>query len=307
MLDTFIIPRLVNQTLMTLGMDSIEQCLDPEHWKKYPYTVEYVFNDRGYRDQNWPSDLSNAIWCFGDSFTQGLGSPRAHTWCAVLSQKLNYPVITVSMNGGSNAWIARKIQELLAEIRPRAVIAQWSYTHRRELPMDNKDSMSGLNNKLWQEFYSVIQDPSWPSCDTLAEFSNLPRIIQKEIQEQHYSPWSSIWFDHSGEPKLCNYLDEERMQHFLDNCSPEDDAADTVNHVNSVHDVCAQQSVPLVYGFIPDFAALPEAQQILRQTPGLCWGETPQLDFARDSHHYDQITAEYVVEQILQRLGDAIV
>jgi hypothetical protein len=74
-----------------------------------------------------------------------------------------------------------------------------------------------------------------------------------------------------------------------------------------VHDICAQQSVPLVYGFIPDFAALPEAQQILRQTPGLCWGETPQLDFARDSHHYDQITAEYVVEQILQRLGDAIV
>jgi hypothetical protein len=307
MLDTFIIPRLVNQKLSTLGMDSYEQCLDSQQWKNYPYPVEYVFNDRGYRDTAWPSGLDHAVWCFGDSFTLGLGCPQQHTWPWLLAQRINTPVIAVSLNGASNAWIARKIQELLAEMQPSAVIAQWSYTHRRELPLDHADSMTDLNNKLWREFYSVIRDPSWPQCDTLAEFSNLPRIIQKEIQEQHYSPWSSIWFDHSGEPKLCNYLDEERMQHFLDNCSPEDDAADTVNHMIHVHDICAHELVPLVYGFIPDFAGPLEAQKILSQAPGLCWGETPQLDFARDSHHYDRITAEYVVQQILQRLGDAIV
>ena len=63
--------------------------VNKKYFKNYPYPIEYVYNSRGFRDAEWPEsvdELRNAIWCIGDSFTVGLGSPLAHTWPYLLQQ-----------------------------------------------------------------------------------------------------------------------------------------------------------------------------------------------------------------------------
>lgn len=117
------------------GIDDIERCLDRSHWQDYPHKVEYRYNSRGFRDSEWPSDLSQlaqAIWCVGDSFTVGVGQPFDHIWPQVLARRTGRRTINISMDGASNDWIARRARAIIDEVAPRQMIVMWSYIHRRE-------------------------------------------------------------------------------------------------------------------------------------------------------------------------------
>ena len=120
-----------NQYREYSGLDTLDECWDKEHFLKYPYKVEYQYNSRGFRGPEWPSNLDDICWCVGDSFTAGLGIPYHHTWHQVLSNKLKINTINISMDGASNSWITRKTIDLL-KIKPKNIIIQWSYIHRRE-------------------------------------------------------------------------------------------------------------------------------------------------------------------------------
>jgi len=134
-LPNFILPSRVNQHWTYSGIDSPDQCADRQWFDQYPYTVEYHYNSRGFRDQEWPTDieeLKNAIWCVGDSFTVGLGSPVHHTWPYLLQAKTSTRTINVSMDGASNKWIARKTVDIVNNIQPKVIVLQWSYLFRDE-------------------------------------------------------------------------------------------------------------------------------------------------------------------------------
>lgn len=141
-LPDFILPSRVHQQWQYSGLDSPETCLDKKHFESYPYTIEYCYNSRGYRDQEWPAELDelqNAIWCVGDSFTVGLGNPIEHTWAYLLQQHTGRRTINVSMDGASNEWMARKIKRLVEGIAPKIIMVQWSYFARREATIDHND------------------------------------------------------------------------------------------------------------------------------------------------------------------------
>lgn len=306
MLDSFVLPRYRNLIKQTIGVDSPEGCINPDVWHDYPYPVEYKFNERGYRDLPWPQDLSNVVWCFGDSFTMGLGSPLEHTWPAILAKQIKYPVITIALNGASNAWIARKICELLSEVTPRAVIAQWSYTHRREAEETSID-IDSIYDRSWNELYNTIKDPLWPPCKSLKQFVHLPKSIRDEILHQHDFPLKDHWFTKDGDLKLFDCPDDERLQHYTYRSTPQQDSQHTIENILKAEQCCESNQIPFVYGFIPKFTDSDGQRTfIFDSIHGNNWGETPQLDRARDWFHYDRITSEYVVQQILQRLGDAI-
>ena len=91
-LPDFILPSRQNQVWDKSGIDSYEECKDKKHFKSYPYAVDYDYNSRGFRDSEWPEDidqLTHAIWCVGDSFTEGLGSPAEHAWPFLLQNQTN--------------------------------------------------------------------------------------------------------------------------------------------------------------------------------------------------------------------------
>ena len=139
-LDTF-----SNQYLEYSGLDSLDKCFNKDYFLSYPSQIEYKYNSRGFRGPEWPPDLTNVCWCVGDSFTAGVGSPYNHTWHYVLAEALKMQTINVSMDGASNSWITRKTIDLLS-IKPKNIIIQWSYTHRRE---SNDSTVSDENRRIY--------------------------------------------------------------------------------------------------------------------------------------------------------------
>lgn len=236
-----ILPRLilssrVNQSWKFSGPDQIDNCIDKQHFLSYPYNVEYNYNSRGFRDQEWPDsiqELADAIWCIGDSFTVGIGSPVAHTWPARLAQSSGKRTINVSMDGASNAWMARTAQQIVKTISPKNMVIMWSYTHRREL---DDQSLSDEDRRLltdksdltpdWQnlldcknsidtiadsvqfaipnfcpdfvnltEFWEKIAGVNWPTRppESLSDLNALPQWILLELQDIH-SCLNQFWY-----------------------------------------------------------------------------------------------------------------
>jgi len=114
--------------------------INSKTFKEYPYKIHYTFNSRGYRDSEWPDsfeELSNSIWCLGDSFTVGLGSPYEHIWPQRLQKRLGKRTINVSMDGASNDWILRRTKRIVEEINPKFIVIMWSYFNRRESPNED--------------------------------------------------------------------------------------------------------------------------------------------------------------------------
>lgn len=265
-------------------MDMPEHCADPEHFKRYPHTVTYQFNSRGFRDDEWPRDLGQAVWCLGDSFTVGFGSPREHTWPWILAQQLGQRTVNISMDGASNDWISRRGRQIIQAVDPALLVIQWSYTHRRELAVRDE------TDQRWRPFYRDIRDPAWPDCDSFQFFNQLPAEIQQEIQNDPYWPTVITQDDHSRR---------------LDNPGREAILNDELNTENFFDNVLALESVKnrtkIVHTFIPEFSSdSKRMHELLTQhMPGLWIPEIAKLDRARDGHHYDILTATQLVKDII--------
>ena len=276
------------------GMDSAEFCQNPQLFLQYPHEVEYSYNRRGFRDQEWPDDLTQAIWCMGDSFTVGIGSPQQHAWPAVLQRKTNTRCINVSLDGASNQWIARKIVALSQSLAPHCVVVHWSYIHRRE---SSESILTKTMDNHWAEFYNKIKDSTWPDCSKVIEFDQLPEFIKREIKEIHAGPAEHALLEHCLLPN--HYDDEDRRLYFDPGSNEQEDIDDTINCIVRVHEL----GINVIHSFIPGFAANSAATKIidclnhLKACYVLPFG---RLDLARDGHHYDKITSEFFTDQIIQ-------
>ena len=128
-----IIPDLVNVTRYFKGMDSLERCKDKKHWLDYNKKITYKYNSRGFRDDEWPADLSNVIWCVGDSFTVGIGQPFEEIWPRLLQTKIGKRCLNISRDGMSNDTMALMIKEIVNTYNPKNVVVMWSYFNRRRV------------------------------------------------------------------------------------------------------------------------------------------------------------------------------
>ena len=293
-LPDFVLLSRVSLNEKFTGIDSEEHCVDPQWFKQYPHSVTYNYNSRGYRDAEWPEDLARAVWCVGDSFTVGLGSPIDHAWPSVLQRKMHTRCINVSLDGGSNQWIARKIVSLSQYTLPQSVVVHWSYIHRRE---SSESILSKTMDHHWAEFYDKIKDSTWPNCFSAAEFDQLPEFIKQEILEIHAGPAEHALLNHC---LAAGVLDDENRRIYFDPGSNESaDIQDTINCIDRVH----ASGVRVIHSFIPGFATDSAAAKIMDHLDQLqCRYVRPfqKLDIARDGHHYDSDTADFFTDQIIQ-------
>lgn len=283
----------------TDGMDTASDCMNSEHFKNYPWPVEYCHNSRGYRDAEWPDtvqELEQAIWCIGDSFTVGYGAPSAHTWPVILQQQTRRRCINVSLNGASNEWIVRKITDLVKEIRPLIIVVHWTYTHRRELAEFNLPQVANLH---WKIFYNKIRDPAWPDVD-LQDFHTLPDFIKQEIQDIHYKPGLDKFNFDSVDTAI---YDDDRVSHYSAGATVRDDTDNLLACVATAESLAQQHGARLIHSFIPRFATAVESTKIMQKMQELKVKFVPELvqvDRARDGLHYDVKTAENLVQQVIE-------
>ena len=97
----------------------------------YPYPVYYKYNSRGFRGPEWPKDLSDVIWCLGDSFTEGIGVPFEHTWPSILQTKTKKHCINLGINGSANRLILNIAKQVISKYNPKYMVIMWSHQNSR--------------------------------------------------------------------------------------------------------------------------------------------------------------------------------
>ena len=127
------IPFYANLQTECLGLDSLTHCFNRQLFDQHP-PVHYQFNEVGFRTHSVNKFKRNAILVLGDSFTLGLGNNIQDRYTDILEQQLSHQVLNFSLNGASNDWIARKLQQLLQLFQPRATVIHYTFSHRRERP-----------------------------------------------------------------------------------------------------------------------------------------------------------------------------
>ena len=287
-LSDFILPSRVNQCWQYSGMDSFEHCLDKNHFKQYPHSITYNYNSRGFRDTEWPNtlnELKDAIWCVGDSFTVGLGSPVEHTWPYILQQQTGCRVINISMDGASNEWIARKCSTILKIINPKNIVIHWSYIERRENFKNNS-----LLNRNWLRHYENIKGTDWPPAPSLENYNTLPEWVIEELA-QHDQSWR-------------NGITDEQLKLRTINSTIDEDIGNTLCCIDQTE--LTAKTTKIIHSFIPEvvpknYELFFEEQLKMRLESYI--SQLSPLDIARDGHHYDVLTSRYLVDQLIPLLN----
>lgn len=276
-----IIPSLSNIRSQFSGIDQESACLDPEHFLTYPYNVDYIYNERGFRDLPWPrsdSGLRKAVWCIGDSFTVGLGAPWLHTWPSRLSAVKQVRTINISMDGASNEWIVRTAQKIAKLISPANIIVMWSFTHRREHP---DSSLPDSSRK--QHYVKSTAEQDW---DNFLKCSQSLKEINSNIVEFAVPNFHK----HEFILKMWNSIRGEDWPIW-----PPDTLDDLHNLPPSI-----LTEMDTIHGCLNKFNDIFKFQQQLLNDYNVI--EVNQKDYARDGFHFDLITADWIVNRISNRL-----
>lgn len=269
LLPELYLPSRANQQWSESGIDSPELCINRLYYLNYPHKVKYNYNSRGFRDAEWPNDLSDVIWCVGDSFTVGIGCPLEHTWPYVLQQRTGRRTINVSLDGASNNWISRIADSILTQFPGASMVVQWSFLHRREL-----DLQPILETKF-QNFYNKSRGPDWPDCVRSADFENLPGYIKKEMINLH--GWTGLVYG------------DERVTHYIYSTTDED--------VANTQQCIAQLPSHVVHTAIPYWTSPGDESKFDNVI------QVQQIDYARDGFHYDILTTRLLIEEIIPALA----
>ena len=154
------------------GIDTLEECRDQKHFVNYPKTISYRYNSRGFRDHEWPQDLSEVIWCVGDSFTVGIGQPFEETWPQLLEKKLGKRCLNLGQDGCSNDTMALRIQEIYKLHNPKLIVVMWSYLSRRRVDGENvgHDKKDFGNKEAMKNFvknFQMVNESPFPVANTI--------------------------------------------------------------------------------------------------------------------------------------------
>ena len=263
--------------LKEFGIDSLELCADKQRFINYPYTVTYTFNSHGYRDIEWPTDLVNAIWCFGDSQTMGMGAPVEHNWPSLL-QQTGRRTINISLEGASNRWITRQAVRVLQQVRPKNIVIHWSYFHRSEnvdATKSDRDRRIHVGHVLiedqLQDFADCVQQIKQAQGNTNVIHSFIPNFIVSVISKLDAD---ILWKDirASSWPNTITLTDPKIIKEL--------GRFDVYNSLKEHVDIHSKLD-----SILKDCVVVEELKK---------------LDSARDGHHYDRLTAQEFVNQIVK-------
>lgn len=283
------LPSRINKTWQYSGIDSINYCTDRAHFLSYPHTIEYKYNSRGFRDQEWPEsieELQNAIWCIGDSFTVGIGSPYEFTWPQVLSNATGRRCINIGMDGASNTWISRCVGQIVQEIAPTHIVVLWSYFHRRELP----------NTDLHNERRILHYDKSSSDHDDLLDFINC---------YTNANSCSNTDVFNATIPCAAKFnLHDEKSQYIIQSWhNIQDPEWGSAILDKDKFDLLSDHIKAEIHARAPDLAKC--IDEVSAWNNFIKYNEFVRLDYldyARDHHHFDKITSEFFVQQICKKI-----
>ena len=218
----------------------------------------------------------------------GLGSPVEHTWVNILQQKTGIRCINVSMDGASNAWIARKINRISEEINPRSIIVQWSYLHRTE----NKNISLSDEDRRFDEDRRITHLDDISTNNQINNFINLRGNINNssiQIIQSIIPDGIPIYTRNQFEKKINDVKGSDWPD--LINITPDE----FYSIDKSIKKELAN------FGVLDQITQYLENKYLIDSINDCIFVE--QIDFARDSHHYDYLTAGKFVDSVMERIN----
>lgn len=175
--------------------------------------VEYEFNAYGYRG-TWTIDqLADAVWCFGDSQTAGLGVDNSNTWVAQLETLTSIATINFGIAGASNDTITRTLLSALQHgPEPRAICVLLTDADRREIHCDTahmtmfpqiQDVLPGADQHLFRQYINSVdatsnqvnRDKNWLLIQ--AHTQHIPTVVADWVEP--------MWVTAHRDPALDGY------------------------------------------------------------------------------------------------------
>jgi hypothetical protein len=143
--------------------DTFEYCRDKEYFQNYKKEITYKFNTHGYRDDEWPTDLENIVWCLGDSATLGVGQPFDDTWPQMLQKILTRRCLNIGQEMCSNDTIRLRAEFISKNYKPTNMVIMWSFFHRRrkngvDIQYDESDFGMEADLKNFAYNFSKVQE-----------------------------------------------------------------------------------------------------------------------------------------------------
>lgn len=282
-LPDLVMPSRVDQHWQYSGMDHINRCQDPKHFLSYPHNISYDYNSRGFRDEEWPNsnaELKDAVWCIGDSFTVGVGAPIQHTWPSRLSTKLQQRTINVSLDGASNEWMTRIAQTIVHAVDPKHMVIMWSHTHRREHynshQNDEARRIHSTKTTVEEDLDNLIECKA--QIDSLA-----PHAVHFAIPGAHYNVLPSV----------------AQCWNNIQIANRPADCPTTVAELTAL-DPKLLLEIKNLHNCLDKIQASLEFNYFLKTQLDI--EPVSQLDLARDGHHFDKLTADWVAQHAVMRL-----
>jgi hypothetical protein len=277
----------------------------------YPYSVNYSFNSRGYRDREWPdtfSELENCVWCIGDSATMGVGAPIEHSWPWLLEQKISQRTINISHRGVGNDYIYRKCSAVLRQIKPKYIVLAWSCLSRSsgtKLLDEQTIRNEFIENELqknWHDFYKKIKSHDWPPCDNYKNLCKLPADVAQEISSKwqipriHWSDEVMAFGTMSGQDKhmLAQKINAKLTTEQI-----------VSNFVELVCDLESQKAqTKLIHTIIPKFGTIEQTELVYLQlaNKNIELYQQQYVDLARDRMHCDIKSNKLIVNNIVLQM-----
>jgi hypothetical protein len=120
--------------------------------------------------------------------------PEFYSWIATPHVRKLFEKIAIETEEDYQCLI-KKLKEFNVEVlRPMVSSADNSFVNGKYLPppMTPRDHMIMIGETFYRgynlnfsDFYNTVKDPSWPNCQTLEEFDNLPNHIKTECNKVH--------------------------------------------------------------------------------------------------------------------------
>lgn len=275
------LPSRVNQHWKVSGLDHRNHCLDQAHFDSYPEPVSYQYNSRGFRDQEWPQDpeqLAQAIWCVGDSFTVGIGSALSRTWPVRLAAHTGHRVINVSLDGASNEWIADSARQIAQTVAPQRMVIMWSYTHRRQHPDTELDAEQRRTESV--------------TATDLENWHNWTQCWQNVCHSAGAAVHLAVPHFHPGQVRMRQTWQDIRGSDWPQR--PPQSLADL-----QALPLWLTQELKSVHGCYDAMLHWFAFKDRMAADHGVTVVEN--LDWARDGHHFDCVTADWVVQQVVSQ------
>jgi hypothetical protein len=183
------------------------------------------------------------------------------------------------MNGASNEWIARRAAQVIEAINPTDVVIHWSYLWRGESPnttLSDADRMIAINLTdgvdMASNFLSLVTSLDDKFASTNIIYSCIPGFstLNKVSAEEKWAmikggDWPAMPMTHDEFSLLPPNILKELKRFDID---------DKFEGFVMLNDMAANMPQ-----WIKEFEI---------------------LDFARDYHHYDKLTSEYFVSEIMK-------